>query len=95
VLFLRTSLRRRVVPRAVPDQYEQFKDASSTPYWDVIVGLVSICGILGGGLGGIYAIGYFSVHKSSQAWPLTITVLVLVAANVAVRVGRAKARARR
>jgi hypothetical protein len=79
----------------VPDQYEQFKDASSTPYWDVIVGLASICGILGGGLGAIYAIGYFSVGKSGQAWPLAITVIVIVAANLAARIGRARARERR
>ena len=79
----------------MPDQYEQFKDASSTPYWDLAVGLASICGILGGGLGAVYAIGYFSVGKDSQAWPLSVTVLVLVAVNIAVRVGRAQARARR
>ena len=77
------------------DQYEQFKDMSSTPYWDVVVGLLTICGILGGGLGGIYAIGYFAVGKSAQAWPLTATVVVLVAANVAARMARAKARDKR
>jgi hypothetical protein len=79
----------------MPDQYEQYKDASDTPYWDVIVGLFTLCGILGGGLGGAYAIGYFAVGKSAQAWPLAATVIVLIAANVAVRVGRARSRARR
>jgi ABC-type methionine transport system permease subunit len=78
----------------VPDQYEQYKDASSTPYWDLLVGLLSIAGILGGGLGAIYAIGYYSVDKDSQAWPLATTVIVLVAVNVAARMGRAKARKR-
>ncbi len=76
----------------MPDQYEQYKDMSSTPYWDVIVGLLSICGLVGGGLGAIYAIGYFSVGKSAQAWPLTATLIVLIAANIAARAGRARAR---
>ena len=79
----------------MPDPYEQYKDMSSTPYWDVIVGLLTICGLLGGGLGGLYAIGYFAVGKADQAWPLTATVVVLVAANVAARVARAKAREHR
>ena len=42
----------------------------------------------------IYAAGYFASGKDGQAWPLTATVVVLVALNVLARMGRARARRR-
>ena len=40
------------------DAYEQFADASTTPLWDLAIGLVSLVTVLGGGLAAIWAIGY-------------------------------------
>jgi len=77
------------------DGYEQFSDASTTPIWDLIVGLASLTAILGGGLAGIYALGYLSVGRASLAWPLLGTVAVLIVVNLALRAGRRAARHRR
>jgi hypothetical protein len=76
------------------DAYEQFSDASTTPIWDLIIGLATVTAILGGGLAGVYAVGYLSVGRASLAWPLLGTLAVLVAANLALRVGRTAARRR-
>ena len=70
------------------DAYEQFSDASTTPLWDLSIGLSSLTTVLGGGLAAIYAIGYFSVGRASLAWPMLATLAVLVAINLALRHGR-------
>ncbi len=76
------------------DSYEQFKDASDTPIWDLFIGLSLLATIAGGGLGGIYAIGYFMTGNASAAWPLVGTVCALVAIDVTLRLGRARSRRR-
>ena len=70
------------------DQYEQFADLSETPIMDVIVGLATICLLLGGGLAGIYAIGYLAVGRAALAWPLLGTLAALLALNLGARVVR-------
>ena len=52
------------------DAYEQFSDASTTPIWDLIIGLATVATVLGGGLAGVYAVGYLGVGRTSLAWPL-------------------------
>jgi hypothetical protein len=74
------------------DAYEQFSDASTTPLWDLAIGLASLATVLGGGLAGIYAVGYLAVGRESLAWPLLATCVVLVAVNLAMRHGRRVAR---
>jgi len=74
------------------DAYEQFSDASTTPLWDLAIGFASLVTVLGGGLAGIYAIGYLAVGRASLAWPLIATFVVLVAVNLALRHGRRIAR---
>ena len=76
------------------DPYERFQGISATPICDVLVGLVLVATILGGGLGGIYAIGYFLTGRAALAWPLVGTIAALLAANVAVRAVRAGIRRR-
>jgi hypothetical protein len=71
-----------------PDAYEQFSDASTTPIWDLVVGLATIVLTLGGGLAGVYAVGYLAVGRASLAWPLLGTITALVTVNLALRVGR-------
>jgi hypothetical protein len=70
------------------DAYAQFSDASTTPIWDLSIGLASLVTVLGGGLAGIYAIGYLAVGRASLALPLLATLAVLVAVNLALRYGR-------
>jgi len=77
-----------------PDAYEQFSDASTTPIWDLMIGLVTVATVLGGGLAGIYAVGYLSVGRASLAWPLLGTLALLVAVNLALRAGRTVTRRR-
>ncbi|WP_028067630.1 hypothetical protein [Solirubrobacter soli] len=74
------------------DAYEQFSDASTTPLWDLSIGLSSLVTVLGGGLAAIYAIGYLAVGRAALAWPLLTTLIVLVAVNLALRHGRNVAR---
>jgi hypothetical protein len=76
------------------DAYEQFSDASTTPLWDLAIGLVSLATVLGGGLAAIHAIGYLAVGRVSLAWPLLATLAVLVAIDLAMRHGRRIARRR-
>ena len=76
------------------DPYEQFSDVSTTPIWDVVVGIFTVALLLGGGLAAIYAAGYFMTGRASLAWPSVGTVAVLVAVNLALRVARATARRR-
>jgi hypothetical protein len=82
------------MPPISQDQYDQYSELSTTPYWDVVIGLLTLAGIAGGGLGGIYALGYFSAGHASAAWPLTATVVVLLILNVAARYLRAVMRRR-
>jgi hypothetical protein len=83
----------RARPRS-HDPYALFEDVSSTPIFDVVVGLVLVATILGGGLAAIYAVGYFLTGQPSLAWPLVGTLAVLLAANVVVRAVRAAMRRR-
>jgi len=76
------------------DAYEHFSEASTTPLWDLAIGLMTLAMILGGGLAGIYAAGYVAVGRLSLAWPLLATAAVLVATNLALRCGRRAARRR-
>ncbi len=74
------------------DSYEQFADASTTPLWDLAVGLVSLVTVLGGGMAAVWAIGYLSVGRVAVAAPLLATLALLVAVDVALRHGRRIAR---
>jgi hypothetical protein len=76
------------------DPYDRYRDVSSTPFLDLLVNLLLVVSICGGGLGAIYAAGYFAEGKDSQAWPLTAVVIVLIAVNVGLRVIRARVRAK-
>jgi hypothetical protein len=76
------------------DAYEQFSEASTTPLWDLAIGLASLVTVLGGGLAAIYAIGYISVGRIAVAWPLLATLAVIVAVDLALRHGRRIARRR-
>ena len=76
------------------EAYEQFSDVSTTPFWDVMIGLSTLATGLGGGLAGVWAVGYLSVGRESLAWPLLGTLAVLVAVNLALRAGRRVARHR-
>jgi hypothetical protein len=76
------------------DAYEQFSDASTTPLWDLAIGLVSLVTVLGGGLAAIWAIGYLSVGRVSTALPLLATLAVIVGVDQALRHGRRVARRR-
>jgi energy-converting hydrogenase Eha subunit C len=76
------------------DAYEQFSDASTTPLWDLAIGLATLATVLGGGLAAIYAVGYLAVGRAALAWPLIATFVVLVAADLALRHGRRIARRR-
>ena len=76
------------------DAYEQFSDASTTPIWDLIIGLATVATVLGGGLAGVCAVGYLSVGGTSLAWPLLETLALLLAVNLALRAGRTATRRR-
>jgi hypothetical protein len=76
------------------DSYEQFSDASTTPLWDLTIGLASLVTVLGGGLAAVWAIGYLSVGRVAVAVPLIVTLAVLVAVDAALRHGRRVARRR-
>ena len=76
------------------DPYDNWKDASTTPFWDLAVGLLLVVTILGGGLALLFGVGYLTVGRGRLAWPLLTTLWVLVVLNVALRVGRARARRR-
>jgi membrane protein implicated in regulation of membrane protease activity len=70
------------------DTYDQFSDASTTPFWDIAILLTSLAAIAGGGLALVYGIGYLSVGRTSLAWPMLATAAVLISANLALRHGR-------
>jgi hypothetical protein len=76
------------------DSYDQFADASTTPIWDLVVGLVTLATVLGGGLAAIYAAGYFMTGQASEAWPYVGTLSVLLAVNIALRCARLAGRRR-
>ena len=76
------------------DSYDQFADASSTPIWDLIVGLATLATVVGGGLAGIYAAGSFMTDQASEAWPYVGTLSVLITVNIAMRCARLAARRR-
>jgi len=76
------------------DAYEQFSDASTTPLWDLAIGLATLVTVLGGGQAGVYAVGYLAVGRGSLAWPMIATLAVLVAVDLALRHGRRVARRR-
>jgi hypothetical protein len=82
------------VPARLTDDRDAYADVSSTPYLDVLVGLVLVATILGGGLAALYAIGYFLTGQSRLAWPLVGTLAALLVANVALRAWRAALRRR-
>lgn len=67
------------------DPYARFGDLSETPVADVIVGLLTMCLILGGGLAAVYAIGFFAVGRPEHAWPLVGTFTALAAVNIGAR----------
>jgi hypothetical protein len=83
--------RLEIEPR---DEYEQFKDASSTPLWDFAVGMPSLAMVLGGGMAAIWSIGYIAVGRVAIALPLLATLAVLVVVNLGLRHGRRVARRR-
>jgi hypothetical protein len=76
------------------DSDDPWRDTSTTPFWDLAVGLCTLAAGLGGGLAAVYAFGYFLTGQASLAWPLVGTASVLVVINVALRYGRSLARKR-
>ena len=76
------------MPSTPRDTYDQFSDASTTPFWDLAILLTTLAGIAGGGLALVYAIGYLAVGRTSLAWPMLATAAVLLVANLALRYGR-------
>jgi hypothetical protein len=76
------------------DPHDPWSEASTTPFWDLAVGLCTLAAVLGGGLAAIYAIGYFLTGQPSLAWPLVGSATVLLALNLALRYGRVIARRR-
>ena len=83
-----------LMDRRDQEAYDQFGDVSTTPIWDLMIGLSTVATVLGGGLAGVWAVGYLSVGRASLAWPLLGTLAVLVAVNVALRAARTAARHR-
>ena len=79
------------MPRDQPDPYA---DASTTPLWDLAVGMSLLVLVIGGGLAAVYAIGYLATGQPELAWPLLETFVVLLVAHVAFRRGRMAARRR-
>jgi hypothetical protein len=76
------------------DTHDSWSDASTTPFWDLAVGLWTLAAGLGGGLAAIYAIGYFLTGQATLAWPLVGTASVMLVIDVALRYGRSAARKR-
>jgi hypothetical protein len=76
------------------DYYEQFGDVSTTPIWDVVIGLFTVAAVLGGGLAAIYAAGFFATDQAAEAWPYVGTLSVLLAVNIALRAARSGVRRR-
>ena len=82
------------MPAPSKDPYDLYKDLSTTPICDVVVGLVLVATILGGGLAAVYATGFLLTGNESNAWPLLGTLTGLLAANVLVRLVRRALRRR-
>jgi hypothetical protein len=76
------------------DASDQFSEASTTPFWDLAIGLITLATVLGGGLAGVFGIGYLAVGREALAWPPLTTVAALVIVNLALRWGRRAARGR-
>ncbi len=76
------------------EQHDPYADVSMTPIWDFAVGMSLVVLVVGGGLGAVYAIGYFATGQPELAWPLVGTFTVLLVAHMAFRQGRAAARRR-
>jgi hypothetical protein len=75
------------------DPYERFQDGSTTPFLDLIVDVLSMASVAGGSLAILLAIGYLSQSEGrSRGWPFVAIVGVLIAANVVLRVIRARRR---
>jgi hypothetical protein len=74
------------------EQHDAFSDVSTTPFWDLAVLLWTLAVGLGGGLAGIYALGYFLTGQPSLAWPMVCTAGGLLVVDVALRYGRSVAR---
>jgi hypothetical protein len=79
-------------PTVKPDPHDPWSDVSTTPFWDLAILLWTLAAGLGGGLAGIYALGYFLTGQPSLAWPLVCTAGGLLIIDVALRYGRSIAR---
>lgn len=66
-----------------PGRLRAVQRRSTTPTWDLIIGVATVALVLGGGLAGVYAVGDFSLGRASLAWLLLGTLAALVAVNLA------------
>jgi hypothetical protein len=79
--------------RNAQDRYERFQDASTTPFLDILVGVLAMASVAGGSLAILLAIGYLTAsHDQARGWPFLAVVGVLIVANVALRTIRARCR---
>jgi hypothetical protein len=75
------------------DAYDRFQDASTTPFLDLLAGVLAMVSVTGGSLALIFAAGTFAAgDHPSQGWPFLAVVAVLVTANVALRRARSRRR---
>ncbi len=75
------------------DPYERFKDASTTPVLDLLIGIVLMASVAGGSLAVLLALGYATASEGqSRAWPFLVLVGVLIFANILLRFIRARRR---
>ena len=77
-----------------PAPLDPWGDASTTPLWDLAVVLWTLATVLGGGLAAVFAAGYLLTGRTSLAWPLIGTLIVLIAVELALLYGRSAARKR-
>ena len=76
------------------DEHDPYADVSMTPIWDFAVGMSLVVLVAGGGLGAVYAIGYFATGQPELAWPLVGTFTALLLVHVVMRWARIAARRR-
>ncbi len=75
------------------DPYERFKDASTTPVLDLLIGIVLMASVAGGSLALLLALGYATASQGqSRAWAFLALVGALIIANLLRRFIRARCR---
>lgn len=75
------------------DPYERFKDASTTPVLDLLIGVVLMASVAGGSLAISLALGYATSSEGrSRARPFLAIAGALIIANLLLRFIRARCR---